>query len=634
MEASNLQAQAQRRSPDDLYEKLGRAVASFLKPSSESAAPEHAPEGQGSVVVTGASVGLPGLSRRVFAEDNIEAILSGRTLIDPVSLGQQARIVDKRVVRLVKESDGSGRFEPVDAPAAVIKLAGQGGELDLCADYGITDPAARAADVTGQLALAAALEALRDAGIPLVRRFEQGQAGRWALPESMADETGVIFASAFPGYAALIDICGRYQADRSRRDRLAELEALRAAVADESEPALDERIRELRTEVDREAFYFPPDFLSRIRAAGHDLIAGCLGARGPSVQVNAACASGAQAMGLAADWIRCGRCRRVLVVSADDVTSEGMLEWFGAGFLAAGTATTESDVTRAALPFDRRRHGLIVGMGASGLVLEAEDAVRERGMRGIAEVLAVEVSNSAFHRSRLDERHVAEVMERLLARVEKERGLSRAVLAQSAVFVSHETYSPARGGSAAAEIHSLRRAFGADAAKVVIANTKGLTGHPMGAGIEEAVAVKILQTGLVPPVPNLKEPDPELGELTISQGGRYPVRYALRFAAGFGSQIVISLLQKVRSPRKADEATYRRWLEDQAGREGARVELDRKVLRIRDEGAPKRSPARSRWSMGDGPALRCEPALDGEGNDPLVMRGTPPPRRAIGGWPR
>jgi len=105
------------------------------------------------------------------------------------------------------------------------------------------------------------------------------------------------------------------------------------------------------------------------------------------------------------------------------------------------------------------------------------------------------------------------------------------------VFVSHETYTPARGGSAAAEIHALRQVFGEDADRIVIANTKGFTGHPMGVGLEDVLAVKALETGIVPPVPNFKDADPELGSLNLSKGGEHPVYYALRLAAGFGSQI-------------------------------------------------------------------------------------------------
>src|SRR6185503_8459476 len=159
------------------------------------------------------------------------------------------------------------------------------------------------------------------------------------------------------------------------------------------------------------------------------------------------------------------------------------------------------------------------------------------------------------------------------------RGADRHAIAASTVFISHETYTPARGGSAAAEINALRRVFGPDADSIVITNTKGFTGHAMGAGIEDVVAVKALETGIVPPVPNFKEPDPELGSLNLSTGGAYPVRYALRLAAGFGSQIAMTLLRWTPSPdgrrrapselgyayRVADQAVWQRWLDSVSG---------------------------------------------------------------------
>ena len=128
------------------------------------------------------------------------------------------------------------------------------------------------------------------------------------------------------------------------------------------------------------------------------------------------------------------------------------------------------------------------------------------------------------------------------------------------MFVSHETYTPARGGSASAEINALRTAFGPAADSVVIANTKGFTGHAMGAGIEDVVAVKALETGIVPPVPNFREPDPELGQLNLSRGGAYPVEYALRLAAGFGSQIAMTLLRWIAPPMARTGRPERAWL--------------------------------------------------------------------------
>ena len=253
-------------------------------------------------------------------------------------------------------------------------------------------------------------------------------------------------------------------------------------------------------------------------------------------------------MALAEDWIRGGRCKRVIVLSADNVTSDHMMEWIGAGFLASGAAATDENPKDAATPFDRRRHGMIAGMGAAALVIETADAMRARGLQPIAEVLGSVTANSAFHGTRLDIDHIAGVMEKLVARAERRHGISRDQLAPQTMFMSHETYTPARGGSASAEIHALRSVFGDKADQIVISNTKGFTGHAMGAGIEDVVAVKALETGIVPPVPNFKEVDPELGNLNLSTGGSYPVQYALRLGAGFGSQLAMTLLRWMPSP--------------------------------------------------------------------------------------
>ena len=288
----------------------------------------------------------------------------------------------------------------------------------------------------------------------------------------------------------------------------------------------------------------------------------------------------------------------MIVVSADDASSDALLPWLGSGFLASGAAATDDIVEEAATPFDQRRHGMILGMGAAAFVVESAEAARERGLQPICEVLGSVTANSAFHGTRLDVEHIGGVMENLLAQAEA-RGVDRHAIAASTVFVSHETYTPARGGSAAAEISSLRRVFGSDAEAVVITDTKGFTGHAMGAGIEDVVAIKSLETGLVPPVPNFKEPDPQLGRLNLSVGGSYPVHYALRLAAGFGSQIAMTLMRWTPVPdgrhrlpdelgyeyRIVDRPAWRRWLALATGTSDAQLEVVQHRLRVVDTGA-------------------------------------------------
>ncbi|MFN8080912.1 MAG: SDR family NAD(P)-dependent oxidoreductase [Kineosporiaceae bacterium] len=580
-----------------------------LRPRGEGAARGEIAAGE-PVAITGAALGLPGVPS-VFDDENVAKILAGQQFIEAVPHRYRQQMVDMQITRLVKSEIGGPSFETITDEVEVIKLAGQHAPFDVVTEFGVDAARDEALDVATRLAIGAGLDALRDAGIPLVMHYKTTTLGtrlpdRWGLPASMRDDTGVIFASAFPGYESFATDLEAYYTSRGRREQLLALEAVRARMTG-TEPAaveVDRRIGELRHELETHSFHFDRRFLFRALAMGHSQFAELIGARGPNTQINAACASTTQAVSVAEDWIRTGRARRVIIVSADDATAEHLLPWLTSGFLASGAAATDDVVADAATPFDRRRHGMIVGMGAASMVVERSDAAAERGIAPICEVLAAVTANSAFHGTRLDVEHIAGVMESLVSQAET-RGISRSEIASSTMFVSHETYTPARGGSAAAEINALRTVFGAQAEQIVITNTKGFTGHAMGAGIEDVVAVKALETGVVPPVPNYREPDPGLGTLNLSIGGSYDVRYAVRLAAGFGSQIAMSLLRWTPPPtgrrplandlgyrhRIADPAAFQRWLDDAAGHPGAQLEVNLRRLRVVDAGVPAGAPA-------------------------------------------
>ena len=590
--------------------QLGRMFASFL----EQAGRLYAGDGASShepVVITGAALGLPG-TPRVFDDGNLARLLHGQQLIDVIPSRFRRAILDKHVTRLVKSEESGAAFVRIEDPNDVLKLAARAGELDLEHEYGVAAERIAALDSTTKLAIAAGLDALRDAGIPLVQHYRTTHKGtqlpeRWGLADALRDDTGVIFASAFPGYDAFAADLAAYHEDRARRERVQLLEGL-AARADGVTGVLQQEILrqlvEARAELERSPYTFERQFLFRILSLGHSQLAELIGARGPNTQVNSACASTTQAVSLAEDWIRAGRCRRVVIVAADDATGEHLMEWLGAGFLASGAAATDDVVEEAALPFDRRRHGMILGMGAAALVVESAEAARERGIAPICEVLATATANSAFHGTRLDVEHIRQVMEGVVARAETTGGVGRAQMAPQLLFVSHETYTPARGGSAAAEVHALRSVFGTGADGIVVANTKGFTGHPMGAGIEDVIAVKSLETGIVPPVANFKEVDPELGPLNLSRGGAYPVQYALRLGAGFGSQISMSLLRWTPPPdgarrapdalgfayRVADPAAWQGWLVRTTGRPAPELEVVHRTLRVKEGGAARVAP--------------------------------------------
>ena len=595
----------------DRYLELGRLFAEFLERGWQIT------HGQGRVsrglpvAITGAALGLPG-TERIFDDGNIGRMLRGDQFIDSIPTRLRRAMLDKHITRLVKSDNGGPTFETINDIADVIKLAGRGGAFDLEAEFGVSADRLAALDRVTQLAIAVGLDALRDAGIPLVLRYKTTTKGtqlpdRWALPDALRDDTGVIFASAFPGLDSFADEISRYYADHERRAELALLDNLRVRVVEANgnsilRQEIDRHIEELRAALEKEPYVFERRYLFRVLSMGHSQFAEFIGARGPNTQINSACASTTQAVALAQDWIRAGRCSRVIVVSADDITTDHLIDWMGAGFLASGAAATDEVVEEAAIPFDRRRHGMIIGMGAAALVIESAEAAGERGIQPICEVLSAVTANSAFHGSRLDVQHISEVMEKLIRQAETYSSIRRHEIAPKTVFISHETYTPARGGSAAAEIHALRHVFGDSADRVVIANTKGFTGHAMGAGVEDVLAVKSLETGVVPPVANFKEVDPELGPLNLSKGGIYPVEYALRLGAGFGSQISMTLLHWVPTnnrvrPKSSDlgyayrivnATAWNTWLSHLTSNPSPDLEVVHRTLRVRDQGLAAR----------------------------------------------
>ena len=548
------------------------------------------------VVVSGAAAGLPGESRRVFDDANFDRLFAGENRIDRVDAAGIQRILDKRVDRLIKDG-GEPRLERAADASDVLQLAGRRGTLDMVADYGLAPRVVDAFDSSTELVVAAAYEALHDAGIPLVQQQITTQSGstlpgKWALPQEMQADTGVICGSAFPGLDNFVEELSRSLAQRYAGRSLAALEEFYQELLDVT-PV--ERRRELS------AFYakgagelhalvgdergleaFSRDYLFRIISFGHAELSEAILARGPSTQINAACASTTQAIAIAEDWLRTGRCRRVLVVGGDDITSDNLLEWIGTGFLASGAATTAANVEDAALPFDTSRHGMIVGMGAVGLVIERREDVEARGIVPVARIVSTRIANSAHHRSRLDADHIAREAKALVETSARFLGVPVETLAPNTLFMSHETYTPARGGSASAEAAALRAACGSRVGEVLVTHTKGFTGHSMGAGIEDAVALKSLQFGKIPPIANLREQDPEFADLQLSRGGEHERRYAMRFSAGFGSQVALAFFEKLADgvERVADPARYQTFLDRCSGVPVTRTERVGRVLRV------------------------------------------------------
>lgn len=253
---------------------------------------------------------------------------------------------------------------------------------------------------------------------------------------------------------------------------------------------------------------------------------------------------------MAQDMLISGRAERVVVIAGDNGSGETLLPWLGSGFRALGAASTAATIEDAACPFDLRRSGMLLGAGGIGMVIETETSVLERSSCTVcpctakARLLATQYSNSAYHGAALDRKHIGSELKRFLRDIELVHGITKEEVATHGVYFSHETGTHASSASSCAgnEVAALREAFGDKLlSKLLILNTKGFTGHPMGVSFEDVTAVEVLMRQTVPAIPNYKKRDEYLGDLNISKGGPYACRYALRFAAGFGSQVAFAL---------------------------------------------------------------------------------------------
>jgi malonyl CoA-acyl carrier protein transacylase len=574
--------------------------------------PQLTSAAQDPIVVSGVSIALPQEDPTGREGDDLFAqILGGQSFISDIGDASREKVLDKNVVRLAK---ATGEFEKMTELSQVIQIAARAGKVDLVEDYGIDAGLNDALDVTSRLAIATSIEAIKDAGLPLVRRYRTTTTGKqlgdgWALPDSVGRETGVIFASAFPGVDRLIEdvskqVASQYAArEGNKLNELIDAYAQTLSQPEEKKRLLD-TFAEHREELKEEAalYAFNRKFLFRVLSMGHTQVAQVIGARGPNTQINAACASGAQGIAIACDWIRTGRCERVVVVSADDVTHENNLPFIGTGFMAAGAATVEKDPAKAAVPFGATRNGMILGSGASAFIVERDSVMEQRGMEPLVDILEGHFANAAFHATRLESSFIREAFQSVVGKIATALNTTPEQLAHRTFFMSHETYTPARGGSSQSEVDALRSAFGDAAKNVLITNTKGYTGHPMGASLEDVVAIKGLQRNQVPAIANLVEPDPIFADLLFCRGGSMDRDIGIRFAAGFGSQLALVVYKKraTHEGRLIDAEKYQSWMHEVSGTENASYEVHKRTLRVAQESGV------ALWELGV-PSLELKP---------------------------
>lgn len=258
------------------------------------------------------------------------------------------------------------------------------------------------------------------------------------------------------------------------------------------------------------------------------LVAIEFGARGPNFGLVSACATGSHAVGEAAAAIARGDAD-VMIAGG----SEAAITPFSyASFCAMKAMSTRNDAPqKASRPFDRSRDGFVMGEGAGILVLESLDHARRRGARPYCELAGYAATCDAFHITQPDP---------------DGKGLSlamRRALESAGVQPSEIDYINAHGTSTPYndkfETLAIKHVLGEAARRVAVSSTKSMTGHLLGAagGIESIIAVKAIETGVIPPTINLEEPDPDCDLDYVPNAARSArVRTVLSNNLGFGGQ--------------------------------------------------------------------------------------------------
>ena len=258
------------------------------------------------------------------------------------------------------------------------------------------------------------------------------------------------------------------------------------------------------------------------------------GLQGPVFGVMSACASGAHAIGEAARMIRSGEAQAAVTGGA-----EATLTPLAKAAFANMEATSPTGVSR---PFDARRDGFVMGEGAGVLVLESEEVARERGARVLGEVLGYAATADAHHLT------APEPTGRPAA-CAISRALRNACLAPEAIdYVNaHGTSTPLndRSETAAIKVALGERAYQVpvSSTKSAIGHLLG------AAGAVEAIATVLALNGHVaPPTLNYEEQDPDLdldyvadGPRALSNGNGRPL-VALSNSFGFGGHNAVLCL--------------------------------------------------------------------------------------------
>lgn len=386
---------------------------------------------------------------------------------------------------LVDGKSGIDHITQFDASSLETRFAGEVKGFDPVEYMGRKE--ARRMDRFSQLAVAASVEAVRDAGLE--------------INDTNKGNIGVLIGSGIGGLLTM-----------------------------------SEQVRILIEQgPDRVSPFLVPMMIADMASAQVSI---ALGARGPNFCPTSACSSGSDAIGTAYEIIKRGDAEAMFAGG-----SEAIITPIGvAGFSANRALSTRNEAPQqASRPFDAERDGFVIGEGAAILVLEDLAFARERGARIIAEITGYGASSDAVHITQPSEDGEGAARAMQMA-------LRKAGLAPSEIgyINAHGTSTPLNDK---VETMAIKTVFGDYAYHVPISSTKSMTGHLLGAAgaIEGAVCIKVINTGVIPPTVNYNNPDPECDlDYVPNKAREARISSAMSNSFGFGGHNSVLVFQEFR----------------------------------------------------------------------------------------
>ncbi len=263
------------------------------------------------------------------------------------------------------------------------------------------------------------------------------------------------------------------------------------------------------------------------------------GFMGPNYTTVSACASSANALIDALNYIRLGHCDIIVTGGSEAaVTQAGM-----GGFNAMHALSTRNDSPEtASRPFDATRDGFVLGEGAGALILEEYEHAKKRGAKIYAEVVGGGMSSDAYHMTAPHPDGIG--VERVMLNCLRDAGMNPDEVEH---INTHGTATPLGD---VAELKAISKVFGDHSQQININSTKSMTGHLLGAAgaIEAIASILAIENSTIPPTINHttvdEEIDPSLN-LTLNKAQKREVNVAMSNTFGFGGHNACVLFRKL-----------------------------------------------------------------------------------------